>query len=99
MTTPDERSRSFIAGLELMQDLLDRKKTPRVPTEVRERARRVLRHYPTASELLLALETASGAAASLGMPVFDNATLERYLSEKYPRRLPPAPLPPANEKA
>lgn len=93
MTTPHERSRSFIAGLELLQDLLDRKKTPRVPAELRERARRVLRHYPTASEMLLAVETVDDPKLRMGMPVFDKAELERYLNDKYPRPTTLQPLP------
>lgn len=47
MTLPDERFRSVIAAKNFMNDLLDPKKTPRVPKEVRQRAYSILRHYPS----------------------------------------------------
>jgi len=47
MTLPDERYRAMKCGYQLILDLLDPKKTPRVPKEIRQRAHHVLRHYPT----------------------------------------------------
>lgn len=47
MTLPDERFRSVIQARNLLQDLLDSKKTPRVPKDIRKRALGVLRHYPS----------------------------------------------------
>jgi hypothetical protein len=46
MTLPDERYRALKWAEELMKDLLDPTKTPRVPKTVRAQARAVLRHYP-----------------------------------------------------
>jgi hypothetical protein len=46
MTLPDERYRALKWAEELMKDLLDPSKTPRVPKSVRAQARSVLRHYP-----------------------------------------------------
>lgn len=46
MTLPDERYCAIIYAMNLCEDLLDPKKTPRVPKEVRSRARSVLRHFP-----------------------------------------------------
>ena len=46
MTLPDERYRAVLAAERFLADLLDSKKTPRVPAEIRARARSVLRHYP-----------------------------------------------------
>jgi hypothetical protein len=46
MTLPDERYRSIQMAEQLLQDLCDPKKTPRVPTVVRARAMTALRHYP-----------------------------------------------------
>lgn len=46
MTLPDERTRAVLAAADFLSDLLDPKKTPKVPSEIRERARRVLRHHP-----------------------------------------------------
>ena len=47
MTIPSERTRAIIYARQFMLDLLDPAKTPRVPREVRSRASRVLRHYPS----------------------------------------------------
>lgn len=51
MTMPDERYRAMVEGLKLIEDLLIPQVTPRVPSDVRERARWVMRHYPSAYEL------------------------------------------------
>ena len=48
MTMPDERYRAMVEGMKFIKDLLIPQLTPRVPTHIRERARRVMRHYPTA---------------------------------------------------
>lgn len=50
MTLPDERYRALLQGKKLLQELTDPGKTPRVPSIVRERARGVLRHYPSEYE-------------------------------------------------
>jgi len=47
MTLPDERYRSVLAAERLLKDLCDTAATPRVPRAVRDRARAVLRHYPS----------------------------------------------------
>jgi hypothetical protein len=46
MTLPYERYRAVQYAREFLQDLLDPKKTPKVPREIRQRALSVLRHYP-----------------------------------------------------
>lgn len=46
MTLPDERYRAVKWTEQFLQDLLDPKKTPRVPKAVRQRAYSCLRHYP-----------------------------------------------------
>jgi hypothetical protein len=51
MTMPDERYRAMVEGLKLIQDLLIPAVTPRVPTQIRERARWIMRHHPSAYEL------------------------------------------------
>jgi len=51
MTLPDERYRSVLAAERLIQDLCDPKITPRVPKEIRQRARGVLRHYPSSWDM------------------------------------------------
>ena len=46
MTLPDERYRAVLAAERFLQDLMDPRKTPRIPAEIRQGARSVLRHYP-----------------------------------------------------
>ena len=46
MTLPDERYRAIMYAKSLCEDLLDSKKTPRVPKDIRRRALGVLRHFP-----------------------------------------------------
>jgi hypothetical protein len=48
---PDERFRAVRYAREFLYDLLDPKKTPKVPKEIRQRALRVLRHYPMESDM------------------------------------------------
>jgi hypothetical protein len=47
MTLPDERYRAVINTEKFLQDLLDPKKTPRVPKDIRKQAYWCLRHYPS----------------------------------------------------
>lgn len=47
MTLPDERYRAVQNTRHFLMSLLDSKETPRVPREIRARARSLLRHYPT----------------------------------------------------
>lgn len=51
MTLPDERFRALKQGKKLLEELCDPGRTPRVPSIVRDRARGVLRHYPSDFEL------------------------------------------------
>lgn len=44
---PDERYRAIKHGKKLLEELCDPGRTPRVPSMVRDRARGVLRHYPS----------------------------------------------------
>lgn len=46
MTLPDERYRAIMFAKSLCEDLLDLRKTPRVPKQIRQRALGVLRHFP-----------------------------------------------------
>ncbi len=54
MTTPGERTRAVQHTRDFLQGLMDSEATPGVPDAVREEARRLLRHYPLASDLRLA---------------------------------------------
>jgi hypothetical protein len=50
MTMPDERYRALVEGMRLIEDLLIPQVTPRVPGNIRERARWIMRHYPSATD-------------------------------------------------
>jgi hypothetical protein len=56
MTLPDERTRAIVKARNFLYDLIDPKKTPRIPKAVRERARRILKHYPWDSYLDMTAE-------------------------------------------
>lgn len=47
MTMPDERFRAVIETKNFLNELLDPKKTPRLPKHVRKQALWCLRHYPS----------------------------------------------------
>jgi hypothetical protein len=51
MTLNFERLNSIEATRDFLHDLLDPKKTPRVPKEIRHRARCVLKHFPTEMDM------------------------------------------------
>ena len=51
MTTPSERYRALVDAETFLVSLIVPSSTPGVPKKVRERARRILRHYPYESEL------------------------------------------------
>ena len=46
MSLRNEKIRALLYTRDFMRDLLDRRKTPRVPKAIRERASACLRHYP-----------------------------------------------------
>ena len=51
MTMPNERYRAMLEGMRLIEDLLIPQVTPRVPGNIRERARWIMRHHPSQSDL------------------------------------------------
>lgn len=48
---PDERYRAMLEGMRLIEDLLIPQVTPRVPSNIRERARWIMRHHPNQHDL------------------------------------------------
>lgn len=46
MTLPYERTRAVVQTEEFLKNLINPKKTPRVPKEIRKQAYFLLRHYP-----------------------------------------------------
>lgn len=51
MTLPAERTHAVQRTHEFLRDLLDPKKTPRVPKAIRKKAYQCLRHFPWTSHL------------------------------------------------
>ena len=58
MTLPDERYRAIVQTQKFLLDLCNTQHTPRVPKLVRDRARSMLRHYPTTFDMQRAAEAA-----------------------------------------
>ena len=57
MTIPTERSRAVVHAEQFLQELTNPRLTPRVPREIRQRALRILRHYPSKWDINCAAET------------------------------------------
>ena len=55
MTLPDERYRAVVQTMRFLTDILN---TPRVPKQIKEQARSLLRHYPTWYDMQRAAESA-----------------------------------------
>jgi hypothetical protein len=53
MTMPHERSRAVLWTREFLQELLDSRQTPGVSDRVRERARTLLRHFPSRGDMAM----------------------------------------------
>ena len=51
MTIPAERTRTITQTRLFLRELLDPAKTPGVPKSVRKEAHRLLRHFPSASDI------------------------------------------------
>lgn len=52
MTLPDEEAMAIGMAREFLFELLNPRLTPHVPGKVRERARRILKHFPYGGSLL-----------------------------------------------
>ena len=68
MTLPDERYRAIQWAETLCRDLLDPKKTPRVPKDIRRRAYSVLRHFPEEYYLSMLAESRPDILERRGEP-------------------------------
>jgi len=56
MTTPFERKNAVMDTEKFLADLLNPKKTPRIPKYIRERASALLKHYPHSFEMHMVSE-------------------------------------------
>jgi hypothetical protein len=53
MTMPDERTRALLLTERFLTDLINPSKTAKVPKNIREHARMLLRHYPSSHDVAL----------------------------------------------
>jgi hypothetical protein len=51
-----DQNQAIIDGLRLIEDLLIPQVTPRVPSHIRDRARDIMRNYPSESELKVMID-------------------------------------------
>lgn len=58
MTLPDERRSAVSWTRRFLLDLIDPKKTPKVPLDIRRQARSLLKHYPQENDLTRAAKDA-----------------------------------------
>ncbi len=74
MTVPIERTNAVNWTREFMYELIDPKKTPRVPKAVRQRALHLLRHYPGEFDMKLIAdrEDLRWQEDTIGYKVFGN---------------------------
>ena len=70
MTLPDERYRAVRMATELLMDLCDPSKTPRIPKTIRDRAHGALRHYPSTWDM----QRAAAAAPEVFVERYEELT-------------------------
>ena len=70
MTVPRERTNAVIFTGSFLKDLLDPKKTPRVPKSIRQQAAHCLRHYPNQWEMETIAAREDGEAHPIQMKIF-----------------------------
>jgi hypothetical protein len=78
MTIASERTRAVNYTYEFLRDLIDPKKIPRVPKEVRQRASMLLRHYPSRWDMEMVVEEGSSRFGDEKNP-FGTKSLEEVL--------------------
>ena len=77
MTLPDERYRAVVQTIEFLTDICN---TPRVPKVIKERARSLLRHYPSAWDMKQAAENCPNIFAVEMEPLY--RMVKQYEQEK-----------------
>jgi hypothetical protein len=70
MTVPVERTNAVINTEQFLLDLLDAKKTPRIPKAIRERAHGLLRHYPSKYHMDMIADKEDGSTSAFYSKVF-----------------------------
>lgn len=66
MTLPNERTRAVHNARRFLRDLLDPKKTPKVPRSIRREAYWILRHFPGDLEMGYACDGAPSVFGTIG---------------------------------
>jgi hypothetical protein len=67
MTLPDERYRAVMQTIQFLTDVCN---TPRVPKSIKEQARSLLRHYPSAWDMKRAAEQVPDIFAETMEPLY-----------------------------
>ena len=70
MTVPRERTNAVIFTETFLYDLIDPKKTPRVPRAIRQRAHALLRHYPSRFDMETISSREDGEEEMIKMKIF-----------------------------
>jgi hypothetical protein len=70
MTVPRERTNAVMFTENFLYDLIDPKKTPRVPKAIRQRAHSLLRHYPSHFYMETIAEREDATDHNLSIKVF-----------------------------
>ena len=75
MTLPYERTRAVVQTEEFLKNLINPKKTPRVPKDVRKQAYSLLRHYPNSIDMEIISKREDKNDATIICKVFGTDTL------------------------
>jgi hypothetical protein len=70
MTIPVERTNAVVNTEQFLLELIDPKKTPRVPRYIRDQAHHLLRHYPTKHDMDIVAKREDGAQVLIMHKVF-----------------------------
>ena len=70
MTVPRERTNAVMFTENFLYDLIDPKKTPRVPRAIRQRAHALLRHYPSQFDMETIAAREDGEEQTIKMKIF-----------------------------
>lgn len=77
MTLPDERYRAVMQTIQFLTDICN---TPRVPKAIKQQARSLLRHYPSAWDMKVAAENCPNIFAVEMEPLY--RMVKKYDMEK-----------------
>lgn len=79
MTLPYERTRAVVQTEQFLKDLMDTKKTPKVPKEIRKQAGSLLRHYPNSIDMEIISKREDKNDATIICKVFGTDTFSNKL--------------------